>query len=80
MIIFNCLVYIPVFAKVFNHGPINILDWGFLLLLVPTLLIADELRKLVVRRQIARRALAGNDTSVSSMSPIVRGAAGEETA
>ena len=80
LVIFNCLVYIPVFAKVFNHGPINILDWGFLLLLVPTLLIADELRKLVVRRRMARRSQAGKDSHSGKTPATTRVAAGEETA
>jgi magnesium-transporting ATPase (P-type) len=62
IVMFCLLVYIPGLAQVFHHGPINLWpDWAFLLLLVPSLLIADEIRKYFVRRQIARRQnAAGN--------------------
>ena len=54
---FCALVYIPGLATVFHHGPINLWpDWAFLLCLVPTLLIADEIRKFFVRRLLARQA------------------------
>ena len=56
ILMFCALVYVPGLAEVFHHGPINLWpDWAFLLLLVPTLLIADEIRKLIVRRSIARQ-------------------------
>jgi P-type Ca2+ transporter type 2C len=79
LIIFSMLVYIPALAKVFHHGPINVMNWGFLLLLAPTLLIADELRKLVVRRRLARHPQTGN-VSDSALAGKARVAAGEETA
>lgn len=54
---FAALVYIPVLAGVFHHGPINLWpEWAFLLALSPLLLIVDEVRKFFVRR---RKALAG---------------------
>ncbi len=49
---FTLLIYVPPLAKVFHHGPLNLWpDWAFLLMLAPTLLIADEIRKFFVRRQ-----------------------------
>ncbi len=64
MLMFCALVYIPALAKVFNHGPINLWpDWAFLLALWPTLLIADEIRKLIVRRRMRREGLLGEIVS-----------------
>jgi len=48
-------------------------------LLVPTLLIADELRKLVVRRRMARREGLGN-TEEDSAAENTSGAVAEEGA
>jgi potassium/sodium efflux P-type ATPase len=81
ILIFCALVYIPALAVVFHHGPINLWpDWSFLLALWPTLLIADELRKLFVRRRMKRAdALLGNTTSKNT-SVSVSGAAVEEGA
>jgi hypothetical protein len=80
MLIFCGLVYIPVLAGVFHHGPINLWpDWAFLLMLWPTLLIADEIRKLIVRRRMRAAGLLGN-TDSESTSVSVSGAAVEEGA
>jgi magnesium-transporting ATPase (P-type) len=80
VIMFCALVYIPVLAQVFHHGPINLWpDWAYLTLLVPTLLIADELRKLVVRRRLRHQEGLGNtDTKGAAAQP--SGAAAEEGA
>ncbi len=52
---FCALVYIPVLANVFHHGPINLWpEWAFLLALSPLLLIVDEVRKFFVRRRLGR--------------------------
>jgi len=78
--LFCALVYIPGLANVFHHGPISLWpDWAFLVLLVPTLLIADELRKLVVRRRMARREGLGN-TEEDSAAENTSGAVAEEGA
>jgi len=62
--IFSALVYVPALAKFFDHGPINLWpDWAFLLLLAPTLLIADEIRKFFVRRRMAHMEPLGNERS-----------------
>jgi magnesium-transporting ATPase (P-type) len=64
ILMFCALVYIPALATVFHHGPINLWpDWAFLLALWPTLLIADEIRKFFVRRRLARRAEAAEETT-----------------
>ena len=60
MMMFCAVVYIPALAQVFHHGPINLWpDWAFLLLLAPTLLIADEIRKFFVRKRLARKEPLG---------------------
>ena len=80
VVMFAALVYVPGLAHVFHHGPINLWpDWAFLLLLAPTLLIADELRKFFVRRRMRAAGLLGNieveHTTVSvSSSAIEEGA------
>jgi Ca2+-transporting ATPase len=58
MLMFCALVYVPFLADIFHHGPINLWpDWAFLIMLTPLLLVADEVRKWVLRRRIAQRAL-----------------------
>jgi Ca2+-transporting ATPase len=60
LIMFCALVYVPFLADIFHHGPINLWpDWAFLIMLTPLLLVADEVRKWVLRRRIARRASHG---------------------
>jgi P-type Ca2+ transporter type 2C len=80
VIMFCALVYIPALAQVFHHGPINLWpDWAYLTLLVPILLIADELRKLVVRRRMRHQEVLGNtDTKGAAAQP--SGAVAEEGA
>jgi len=64
MLIFCSLVYIPALAGVFHHWPMNIWpQWAFLLALWPTLLIADEIRKFIVRRRMGAEVLLGNTES-----------------
>ena len=50
LIVFSLLIYVPSLAKVFHHAPLDLIDWLFLFALVPTLFIADEIRKYFVRR------------------------------
>jgi magnesium-transporting ATPase (P-type) len=50
----NVLIYVQPFQGIFQHGPLGIMDWAFLLSLVPLLLIADEIRKAFVRGKIRR--------------------------
>ncbi|TLM98409.1 MAG: cation-transporting P-type ATPase, partial [Actinobacteria bacterium] len=56
---FSALVYIPGLAEVFHHGPIRLWpDWAFLFALAPLLLVVDEIRKLFVRRKLAKAEVA----------------------
>ncbi len=50
LVIINILIYVQPFQRVFQHGPLGLLDWAFLLALIPLLFVADEIRKVVVRR------------------------------
>ena len=80
VVMFALLVYVPSLAKVFHHGPINLWpDWAFLLMLAPTLLIADEIRKFFVRRKMRAEGLLGEIES-DGTSANVPGAALEEGA
>ena len=48
--VFSLLIYVPSLARVFHHAPLGVAEWLFLFSLVPTLFIADEIRKYFVRR------------------------------
>jgi P-type Ca2+ transporter type 2C len=81
ILMFCALVYIPGLAQVFHHGPIRLWpDWAFLFALAPTLLIADEIRKLVVRRRMARDESVGNEPSMDAPSRSSRTALEGESA
>ena len=49
------LIYVQPFQRIFEHGPLGVIDWIFLFSLAPTLLIADEIRKYFIRRSFRRR-------------------------
>lgn len=49
------LVYVQPFQSIFHHGPLGARDWVLLFSFVPLLLIADEIRKFIVRRWGARK-------------------------
>ena len=53
------LTYIPFLQNVFNMGPLGPIEWAFLIALIPTLLIADEIRKYFVRRKLRRQVQSG---------------------
>jgi Ca2+-transporting ATPase len=55
-VVLVALVYIPFLQDVFHTGPLGPIDWAFLIALIPTLLIADEIRKYFVRRKLRRQA------------------------
>ncbi len=44
------LMYVPVLQKVFSTAPITAHEWFVMALFSPTLLVADEIRKFIVRR------------------------------
>jgi Ca2+-transporting ATPase len=43
------IVYFPPMQAVIGTGPLTLMDWAILALFAPTLFIADELRKLILR-------------------------------
>lgn len=45
------LFYVPFFSNIFNTGPIGLLDWAFLLIWAPFLLLIDEGRKWIIRKR-----------------------------
>ncbi|HET6352274.1 MAG TPA: cation-transporting P-type ATPase [Coriobacteriia bacterium] len=50
LVMFNILVYVQPFQGIFEHGPLGLLDWAFLLALIPLLFVSDEIRKFIVRK------------------------------
>jgi magnesium-transporting ATPase (P-type) len=54
LIMINVLIYLQPFQRVFEHGPLGLIDWVFLLSLIPLLFVADEIRKYIVRRMRPR--------------------------
>lgn len=62
--VFSALAYVPVLQRVFHTGPIGAGDWVYLAALAPTLLVADEIRKLIIRRWDRKGVKPGNDRSV----------------
>jgi len=57
MIGINVLIYVQPFQRIFQHGPLAAIDWVVLIALIPTLLIADEIRKYFVRRREREKPL-----------------------
>lgn len=47
----SIFIYVPFVARIFEHRPLDLFDWIFLMIWPFTVLIADELRKLLVRRR-----------------------------
>ena len=45
------LLYVPFFNKVFNTAPIGLVEWGFLIIWAPLILILDEIRKMILRNR-----------------------------
>jgi magnesium-transporting ATPase (P-type) len=43
------LMYIPVLQRVFSTAPLTWQEWGIMALFAPVLLIADEIRKYILR-------------------------------
>jgi magnesium-transporting ATPase (P-type) len=56
LILLTLLVYVPFFHGVFSTGPLGLIDWVYVFAWTPVLFLADELRKLFLRRR-ERRAL-----------------------
>ena len=49
LVLLALLLYVPLFNKVFNTAPIGLLEWGFLIIWAPLILILDEIRKMILR-------------------------------
>lgn len=51
-----CLLsYVPFFHGIFNTAPLNLSQWGFLILWMPSVLLVDEIRKAFIRKRVKRR-------------------------
>ena len=49
--IMACISYIPVMQHLFGTAPLRLADWGLLAVFGAVLFVAEELRKLIARRQ-----------------------------
>lgn len=73
IVVIFILVYTPFLQPIFHTAPLQATDWLFLFAFTPAILIADEIRKWIVRRFLVRgkeQAAPGMEERVS------RGAAG----
>jgi len=59
VVLIGLIVYVPFLQVVFGTAAIGWRDWLFLLAWTPALLVADELRKFVVRRRMQNRTDTG---------------------
>jgi magnesium-transporting ATPase (P-type) len=48
------LMYVPVLQRIFSTAPLTLQEWGVMALFAPVLLIADEIRKFILRRTTRR--------------------------
>jgi len=48
--IISLLIYTPFLQRIFGLAPLGIKEWGFLFAFTPVLLLMEELRKLVLRK------------------------------
>lgn len=49
-------VYVPPFQTIVGHAPIGLKEWLFLIPWIPSVLVADEFRKAIVRRRMSRQS------------------------
>ncbi len=47
--VFSILVYTPFLHEIFNTAPIDLIDWAYLFMWVPVMILIDELRKAFLR-------------------------------
>lgn len=50
LVLIAMFIYIPFLAAIFEHRPLDLVDWAFLAIWPPLILAADEVRKAIVRR------------------------------
>lgn len=55
LILLGLLIYVPFLQGVFNTAPINLAEWAFVFAWTPVIFLADELRKVLLRRRRAER-------------------------
>jgi calcium-translocating P-type ATPase len=49
LVLASILIYTPLFQRIFTTGPLGLKEWGFLWMIAPVLLIAEETRKAYLR-------------------------------
>jgi magnesium-transporting ATPase (P-type) len=54
LILLCLLMYVPFFHSLFNTAPLELGDWGFLLIWPPVIILIEELRKAGIRRREQR--------------------------
>jgi magnesium-transporting ATPase (P-type) len=64
--IVTLLIYLPLFQPVFGTAAFPVGNWFFLFALTPTLLLADEVRKMLVRRK-ERQAIINPPSSTGNV-------------
>jgi magnesium-transporting ATPase (P-type) len=55
LVMINTLIYVQPFQTIFEHGPLPLRYWLFLLMYPPIMFLAEEARKAIMRRIEARR-------------------------
>jgi len=53
----SLFVYLPFFQRLFGHRPLGVVDWAFLFLWTPIILLADEARKALARHREHNRTM-----------------------
>ena len=71
LIAINILIYVQPFQRVFEHGPLGLYNWLVLIALIPTLLIADEIRKFFSRRRHPLTAEQRATAAAGRRAPII---------
>lgn len=56
IVLVNILIYVPHLNRAFNNAPIGITDWLILIAFIPSVLIVEELRKLILKFMKKRQA------------------------
>ncbi len=55
LLIVSFIIYVPFFQQIFRTAPFPLVNWVFLFAWTPSLLLADELRKALLRRRARKR-------------------------
>ncbi len=65
-----CISYVPALQSVFNTAPLSAIDWGVLVAFGALLLIAEEIRKALLRSRRRRRARAASAPDLPASTPL----------